>query len=330
MKQIKIGTSKNAIGQINILSIPNVWTTSCGGAKVFDTEDYMPGIVNGVFSPYADLSLELIVSDARYPVGNGIFRGVTDVPTLVVSRQNKSLNSAWLNTQASRLGLKNFRFLETCNSDRSFEPTVGKHYIVKPELGARSLGQVIFNPEVTTLSAINNCIAEHTKENLAQQLVQLPGFPVYVSGDENEEHDGCQTLKEQSLFNQEYVPDIDKEFRVIMNHRNEVGYCIERERTVHNDSGKVTVATASGAKRSITTATYCLPPALKAHEAEINQLLSRGSFELYAFDFFTTVSGQWGVFEFAPQCGTGAVPDGFLPREAKLYIERICKTVGLL
>lgn len=328
MKHIKIGTSKLHIDNLNVLTFPNVWTTSCGKAKMYDTEDYMPAIVEGVFSPFADFSIELVVSNPRFPVGNSLVQNVLGDVQLCVGRQNKSLNSAWLNTQAKKLGLKNFRHLDTSNSTRTFIPEFGKRYIVKPELGARSLGQVIFDPSVTTLSSIMNAISEE-KEMVTEYLQALPGKPVYVPGDECLEHEGIHSLKE-GAYTQEYVPNILNEYRVIINHRGEVDYSILRERTEHGSVSGDTVATASGAKQSITTAMYCLPPELQVHAPEINRLLRQASFELYAFDFFTTTDGQWGVFEFAPQCGTAAVPDGYIQRQAMLYVERLCRQVGLL
>ncbi len=328
MKHLKIGTSKNHIDSLNVLTFPNVWTTSCGDAKMHDTEDYQPSIVEGVFSPFADFSIELVVSNPRFPVGNALVQNVLGDVQLCVSRQNKSLNSAWLNTQAKKLGLKHFRHLDTSNSTRTFIPQFGKRYIVKPELGARALGQVIFDPAVTTLSSIANCIASDEKDVVAQ-LLTLPGSPVYVAGDENEEHEAVRTLKE-GAYTQEYVPNIQSEYRVIINHKAEIGYSILRERTEHGQLMGDTVATASGAKQSIADAQYCIPHELKVHEAEIHQLLSQASFELYAFDFFTTTDGKWGIFEFAPQCGTAAVPDGFIQREAMQYVEKLCREVGLL
>ncbi len=328
MKHIKIGTSKENIDSVNVLTFPNVWVTSCGNAKMYDTEDYQPSIVDGVFSPFADFSIEFVVANTRYGVGNVLLENVLGVVQLCVCRQNKSINSAWLNTQAKKLRLKNFKHLDTSNSNRTFIPEFGKRYIVKPELGARSLGQVIYDPAETTLSSIINAINGEEKDAV-QALQALPGSPVYVAGEENTEHEAIRTLKEGS-YTQEYVPNVKDEYRVILNHKGEVGYSILRERTQHGRVASDDVATASGAKQSIGLATYCLPAELKVHEAEIMQMLSAANFELYAFDFFTTTDGKWGIFEFAPQCGTAAVPDGFIPREAKLYVEKLCREVGLL
>lgn len=328
MKHIKIGTNKESLDSLNILTFPNVWISTCGGARFCDTEDYQPSIIDGVFSPYADFSIELVVANPRYPVGNALIENVLGDVQLCVGRHNKSINSAWLNTQAKKLGLENFRHLDTSNSNRTFIPQFGKRYIVKPELGARSLGQVIYDPSETTLSSILNCIAADEQE-AAKQILALPGAPVYVAGDENTEHEGIRSLKEGS-YSQEYVPNVENEYRVILKHKGEVGYSILRERTKHGQVSSDTVATASGAKQAIGDATYCLPPELKVHESEITRLLDAANFELYAFDFFTTADGKWGIFEFAPQCGTAAVPDGFIQQEAKLYVEALCRKVGLL
>lgn len=101
--------------------------------------------------------------------------------------------------------------------------------VAKTEYGARGIGQLIFDPNntYTIFDILGLDIPFVDKVKKLEELgVELPG--IYHSDEEKENHI-LKLFKEENEFTiQEYIPDIDKEYRILF-FQNGARYLFERD-----------------------------------------------------------------------------------------------------
>ena len=62
-------------------------------------------------------------------------------------------------------------------------------------------------------------------------------------------------------------------------------------------------------------------------ESQVITLLSNMKIPLHSVDLFVTEDGKWGIFEYAYEFGTKAVPTEQLQLEAMKYVASIAKLI---
>lgn len=229
---------------------------------------------------------------------------------------------------------------ETWQSPAAFDNTDTGLVILRPALGARGIGTVVLDPAKTSINGVWSTICsilniqdnaswtiEEANNNLSWALRELPGSPVWASDGDKTLFEGAKRLTETTMVVQTYIPDVVREFRVIIGGNNKPVYFVERDRKLHDNikSNPVTFATIDnvGMENSFSSERMLDLPSYVMEEFQL--LLDKRDFSMYGFDLFITKKGHWGVFEFSPEFCVQDVPNDLCFREGKIFIERVIK-----
>lgn len=257
------------------------------------------------------------------------------------SRLPKPYQGLYINSIAEKKKdlLPHLKPIKTWRSHKSGTGIDGK-VIIRPQLGACSIGLIVLDTKVTSIGSVNRLIIEgdfqagatptSTNLTIKKKFEELPGSPVYCSEGDTVPLQGMTLLKER-YFIQEYVDNIKTEYRIIIGADNRPVYAIQRERYVYGQLDGTDLAygrsKAVGVGNSFPTLREAGIPDYV--EEEFNHLLQSADFALHSFDLFLTDDGQWGVFEFSNEYGVESVPHDLTIQEARTYIENIIERVSM-
>lgn len=297
----------------------------------------------------AALTINTVSDGYRENIGNNVTQTPFDGYQLVISRNSKPKQALFLSQfeaflkQSKKESLVRFRQPMTwLDCDDYRDHGEGKLIILRPQLGARSIGLIVFDPSVTTIYSMLEILDKYrhqptpdaerySKEKIdsfnleiRDKFKSLPGYPAWRSDDDRYIGEGVNQLLNGG-FAQEYVPNVNKEYRVIVGGSNKPVYCIERKRTVYDELKDVKLAYGRGKDVGVHGSFKSLEEAglPKTVISEFNYLLKFADFSLFAFDIYTTDDGKWGIFEFSPEFGMASVPNGLIRSEARLYIQSL-------
>lgn len=236
---------------------------------------------------------------------------------------------------------QNFLPLRTWTTTKGFDGQDLDTIIMRPTYGARSIGLLVLNPKKTSFESVarvivsidqsqntvagnlNSIISNFNKE-VYDKLQEIPGSPVWCSDGDAIPKEGLKYFTE-SAFIQEYVPNIQREFRIIVGADNTPVYVLNRYRTQYDNFNGLPMAYARGCHAGMEnsfTNMYSAGISVKIEE-EFQALLNKANFALHSFDLFVTDNGKWGVLEFSNEFGTSSVPNELVSDEIKKYLKGI-------
>lgn len=346
-KTVIIGTDSSETATL-VRDIPRCWEED--GVRYVVVQQSEDSTVDGYSSGFYDLFIRTAVEPEAFDVGIATVKGI-DVNHVYFTRHPKDRQAAAINKLfASKPGFHEFWPLRTWTSTKDIPQHRQGVVVVRPRHGARGIGQLVYDTRLTNQMSLQKLLLKtraipdvrsgevefHENQNLtseekiaafnktlAEQFAALPGSPVWYSGGDRHVGEGWGVFKD--CFIQEYVTDIDKEYRIIIGGENKPVYAIERLRSSYGSCSGVSLASASSAQAGINTASETLHGTGMPQEVidGFTAILREKDFSLYSFDVFTTKSGKWGIFEFSNEFGTESVPNGLVCTEIKKYIQRI-------
>ena len=129
-----------------------------------------------------------------------------------------------------------------------------------------------------------------------------------------------------------YIPNVAKEYRIITGHDSKPIYVIERKRVnsiEDSDSYQEIVYLQAQSDEVYKSKRTLQGAGISASiESQVVILLSTMKIPLHSVDLFVTEDGKWGIFEYAYEFGTKAVPTELLRDEAMKYVASVAKFVN--
>lgn len=211
------------------------------------------------------------------------------------------------------------------NGSRSFPNVTGK-VVIKPQDGARGIGQFVVDTLYINLHQFNKSLdkylaGEHTPEAFQVFLDGFKGHVSYYSRDEDKPGEGLECLKEQGAIVQSFIPDVSAEYRVITGAAGEPVYFQKRRFRDENSA----YPQATGGGDTIDLDARCLNPLAKdVHSNALFLNLCQNVIgPLNSIDLFITSDGHWGIFEFCNQFGVTGIPAGIAEDIHAKFMENI-------
>lgn len=295
---------------------------------------------DGLLSSSCDVEISLSNNNTYFCLGASV-RNSSFSKRVDFVRQKKSIQTALFNAAAQRLGLKNYRHLNCWQN--AYDVTVLKHglFLIRPENGARGIGQMVFNSREVTPVALDMIIALHCdvekdptsceKQAFAEALRHRAPTAVYSTARDRTPDEGLKSLKDERCFS-EYVTDVKREFRLLTGATGKVCYVLERTRQVTGNILYTDIAIGCGngesAEDSFTALSHVGVNLFAVQRKEITAMLHELAAPLQSFDLYVTESGKWGFWETSPEFGSEAVPAYIMKEEAMKYIELLCTSIN--
>ena len=208
---------------------------------------------------------------------------------------------------------------------------LGRYVVIKPEHGARGIGQYVVDTKRVKIAAVLTDI-ENGKLPDAETIKEKYDDAVYLATDkEKTEGEGSQVIVGQGYIAQSVIPGIVAECRVLISpcssnvyldrsikKKSKVGIVYSQATGADSESGDATT------KLTHTQFNKFIPRACNdSYAKEITQFLHQMSQDICPFgsvDLFITEGGHGGVFEYCNQFGTV----GYNPRQmADLHSDAI-------
>lgn len=335
--------------------LPNAWRDAATGIRYFAVQTNCRSDTGW---KWVDVNIVEGHNNNTNPIGVTITKrgSVTQVLT---SRHGKFAQAEFINQMFQAKDYwPEFLPLRVWKDAKDYDGIGDKLMIMRPENGARGIGQLVYNPVYTTLAMLTKAmyhidrapdtscspsvkpddVVEASKSSISEEqfsfdmrnkflreaFAALPGNPQWYSESDRRKGEGYQILKEDS-FIQEYVPNIEAEYRIIIGGNNTPVYALKRNRKDYWQVGNVPLAAACGEDVGPEKSFDDLHAAGIPHYViqGFNKLCQEYDFSLFSFDLFITNEGKWGILEFCNEFGQCSVPDGLVNREIKKFIERV-------
>lgn len=196
------------------------------------------------------------------------------------------------------------------NGNRSF-PNVNGKVVIKPQDGARGIGQFVIDTKYINLHQFNKSLdkylaGEHTTEAFQKFLDGFEGHVSYYSRDEEKPGEGLECLKTQGGIVQSFVPDVSAEYRIITGADSKPVYF--QRRKVRDEESAYPQATGGGdvidVQANRDNPFDSDPQASKLFDYLCQKVIG----PLNSIDLFITNDGHWGIFEFCNQFGVSGIP----------------------
>lgn len=354
MVTVIIGTD-NSESSTLVRDIPRCWEDD--GIRYAVMSSSIAAVVDGREEMLYDLHLHTSTHPKEYDVGIVTVQGI-GAKHLFFTRHTKDQQAAAINKIfAGKQGFPEFWPLRTWTSITSMPQHRQGVFVMRPTAGARGIGQLVFDSRKTSFMSIAGILIDMKKntttlletgekevpggapsesaaekyaacnQKIAGRFSELPGSPVWYSGGDRRAGEGWETFNE-GFFIQEYVPNIAREYRIIIGGDNQPAYAIERQRSRYGVVDGIELACASSAKAGI-DASFTTLQAAGVPQSVVDgftAILREKDFSLYSFDVFVTSDNKWGIFEFSNEFGTESVPNGFVCTEIQKYIRRVSST----
>lgn len=201
---------------------------------------------------------------------------------------------------------------------------VSGNYVLKPLSGARGIGQFLVNNNESKvkleasvlISKLANC-----KDDLSSILDNPNWNVIYNTHGENSENEGLNALRDQGVFLQEYIDNIEDEYRVLTDGEGELTYIQKRFR--REDKFRQAIGSdpsdnsnvCPNVRERISHALGFIAAAAK--ELDIDP-------GLMSFDFFTVQgTGDVGILEMSTQYGFEGVPRDLVLNITRDYFTKV-------
>ncbi len=346
-----VGTDNSNTSTL-VRDIPRCWEDD--GIRYVVMSDSPVVAVDGRAEMLYDVYIRTAQHPKEYDVGIVTVKGI-DAKHLFFTRHGKDQQAVAINKLfADKQGFPEFWPLRTWTSITSMPEYRQGLFVLRPTAGARGIGQLVFDSRKTSFMSIAGALIDMNRNassfygdkveevsggipssgayekfaaynhKIAQRFAELPGSPIWYSDGDRRQGEGWEIFNE-SFFIQEYVPNISKEYRIIIGGNNEPAYAVERLRPHYGALSDVNLASASSAEAGIGNAFTTLQAAGLPQSVVdgFTAILREKDFSLYSFDVFLTTDNKWGIFEFSNEFGTESVPNGFVCTEIQKYIRRV-------
>lgn len=282
--------------------IPQVVTT--------DDTRYVISTTGSADTTFHDVLVRAMVSERPIePFKMG--KDVMGKPYAIFNRMNKHSQQLVLDRYAKIANVSNYRHIDTIRQKEFNSIRLGAvDLIIKPDNGARSVGQIIITYAMGAPHGIYELVISSAGE---QEFIDAlnNNYPnvVYLKGDARYEGEGYHLLK-QGMICQERVMKIADEFRIITDESGMDCISIKRRREVV-DSETPDYAIPSKIPSAIDYS--ALEDSYPKVQAELRKLLRALRMPFHSLDVFVTSAGQWGVFEFSPDFSSAEYGPHVLP-----------------
>lgn len=283
--------------------------------------DELPGnIINNRFNTQID-----------FAINNNSLRYLHQDKQVVIYRWNKPEQALFLHEWAEQSKTKYMHLIPTFTV-RNYRPRVEPHqlgydyppgrYLVRPQNGARGIGQMIVDTtKIRMQDALN-----HIHDEDFGKVESMPEGINLFHGHIRHENEGWEYLKTGDYFIQKVVDNVTAEFRVVLG-AGKIDAIFERPRETSDSSGsyaavshkadkllwidkalggwsveeilnsKVAPAIAAGGVRRTVS------PLIQAQRVvrEAIQFIEESIPHYNSVDLFVTADGRWGIFEFCNQ-----------------------------
>lgn len=279
-------------------------------------------------------NLHLLSEFGIWSRGLGVnFNEVADSFFVFFTRQTKPLQNFALNYAAKQTGCRNYE--PVINLGDGFAGTFkGKDYILKPENGARGIGQLKLNSNEASIDGIRRAIAalrvvrNNSPDKFNTELAEkefsalLKREVKFQTKREHAPNEGIGELVSNWCVT-EHIPNILEEYRLIVNY-DSTGICygIKRDTFVNENDGHIQ-ATGSEGNLTDTFQDFTETDIPLSIINNLRNLLAKLYVPLHAFDLFLTKEGTWGIFEISPDFGGVAVPGYLIENECKKFVSSI-------
>lgn len=110
-----------------------------------------------------------------------------------------------------------YRYHKTSSRMMSRDLDLDKHYVIKPEHGARGLGHLVFSPKTAQVETILAALASASDfDDFEARLTKAGASGVTIHrGQERHDRESLEALQSQELLIQELIPDITEQYRVV-------------------------------------------------------------------------------------------------------------------
>jgi hypothetical protein len=229
----------------------------------------------------------------------------------------------WSNTYTG-IEESDFKLIPTWLIDQGdqFNHVLPGKYVIKPNHGARGIGQMKIDTNRASMSDVCSLIVYHENEDDFRKSIEIYGDAVqFAQGKENHPGEGYKVLRSQTAVVQTAIK-IKNEYRVITDARGMPKYYQLRTRQLNGDLGAHLQATGSGGLGNLTDADDVFRNIRQLNAFE--NLCSTVIGPLKSIDLFTAPDGTWGVIEYCNQFGTTGIPQ---PVNYKLHYDYIVSLV---
>lgn len=243
------------------------------------------------------------------------------------------------------------KFLQTNPNDGFLVPKVYKNttsgpgsignghlegiYIVKPEAGARGIGQIKihFNSNVTgrptagpnkLTHLLNELKGKNSNGGICNDdihellRINFLGSVFSTHGERFQDESAIKLLEtlDEGLFIQEYVPDIESEFRIIVGYDRTIRYIQNRgfHTSIHKEPNHYTDYKQAIGSNEVSYAKLdhmfeVLEQKISKSGVEyLERFIKENISPLNSIDLFVTKGGKFGIFEWYSQFGTQGIP----------------------
>jgi hypothetical protein len=243
----------------------------------------------------------------------------------------KSTQNRLLNAYAKSMGLKNYHNVINISRDYG-EIDPSKSYILKPQFGARGIGQLRFKGHEITMDGLKRAINKISNAGNSDDGVKEAGYrtkiaeevfseylnrPVTFNSEMEQDPDEGINILLSGWCVTEQIPNIKNEYRIIINGTS-TDICYGIKRGIYIKDG--CHAQATGSTEPMNEAFQGVekfPENSKKIAQEIKDFIKYIYAPLHSLDIFITEDGKWGVLEISPNFGGVAVPDRWI-REAAM------------
>jgi len=291
--------------------------TIIGDKQVFFHNDPMMSIVNG--DPF--FNFDLMISDGNVRMNDIPVENVVPANQLSMHTRYSKLEQAMrINNHvsankahvgyASFVPVKSWYNKQPSGMSNVVNPT-GK-VVIKPRDGARGIGQLLIDPAkipfIVAVETLDRYILTlFSKETLFDTLKKFDPDFTYSTKGENHEDEGLTVLRSQGYVIQNFIDNVDAEYRLITDHNCRVAYC--QKRSIRNDAEGFPQATGSDTNSIAGTDIVDITTVMSPDEFRaLSTLLAEVVGPLSSIDLFTTSDGGWGIFEYCNQFGIKGVP----------------------
>ena len=226
--------------------------------------------------------------------------------------------------------IKDFIPIESYSALQAASVPLGT-WVMKPNNGARGIGHIVFDTAKVSTTKVNEAIQKASSgKELVKELTedQTKRDALFYEGQPHQHDEGFSQLKASRAFFK-YIPNIAKEYRVITGHDSKPIYVIERKRVnsiEDSDSYQEIVYLQAQSDEVYKSKRTLQGAGISASiESQVVILLSTMKIPLHSVDLFVTEDGKWGIFEYAYEFGTKAVPAELLRDGAMKYVASVAK-----
>lgn len=196
------------------------------------------------------------------------------------------------------------------NGSRSFPNVTGK-VVIKPQDGARGIGQFVVDTSHVNLHQFNKKLdkyltTDHSDEAFKKFLDGFNDHVTYYSRDEDTPGEGLQCLKTQGGIVQSFIPNVSAEYRVITGADSRPVYFQRRQ--MRDVESAYPQATGGGDVIDV-SANRDNPFDTDMQAKKLFDYLCQTVIgPLNSIDLFITNDGHWGIFEYCNQFGVSGIP----------------------